>query len=136
MKLFCVDKNLNELSCSVLASVISEEKINGDITKYTVRFENKGEEISCIPTVEIRRKGKLNFYMIPCVIYNGNDFGEVIEVQHGYDPYFGPYEVIPKAWQDQILPTTGKNMEGDVTVFEIPYSEVSNPDGTTIVIAS
>ena len=64
------------------------------------------------------------------------DFGEVIEVQHGYDPYFGPYEVIPKAWQDQILPTTGKNMEGDVTVFEIPYSEVSNPDGTTIVIAS
>ena len=79
MKLFCVDKNLNELSCSVSASVINQEKINEDIIKYTLRFENKGEEISCIPTVEIRRQGELNFYMIPCVNYNGNDFGDVIE---------------------------------------------------------
>lgn len=64
------------------------------------------------------------------------DLGEVIEVEHGFDPYFGPYQVIPKAWEDQILETNGKNMTDDVTVFEIPYSEVSNPDGTTVVIAS
>ena len=64
------------------------------------------------------------------------DFGEVTFVDHDYHPYPGPYEVTPLAWQDQILATNGKNMEDDVTVFEIPYSEVSNPDGTTVVIAS
>lgn len=64
------------------------------------------------------------------------DFGEVIFVDHDYDPYLGPYEVIPKAWEDQILATRGKNMTGDVKVFEVPYDEVSNPDGTTVIIAS
>ena len=63
-------------------------------------------------------------------------FGEVITVQHGYDPYPGPYEVIPKAWEDQILATNGKNMEDDVTVYEVPYDEVSNQYGTTVTIAS
>lgn len=64
------------------------------------------------------------------------DFGEVFEIDHDYDPYLGPYQVIPKAWEDQVLPTNGKNMTDDVTVFEVPYDEVSNPNGTTVVIAS
>ena len=64
------------------------------------------------------------------------DFGEVYEIDHDYDPYLGPYEVIPKAWEDQVLATNGKNMTDDVTVFEVPYDEVSNPTGTTVVIAS
>ena len=64
------------------------------------------------------------------------DFGEVFEIDHDYDPYLGPYEVTPLAWQDQILATNGKNMTDDVTVFEVPYDEVSNPTGTTVVIAS
>ena len=63
-------------------------------------------------------------------------FGEVITVQHGYDPYPGPYEVIPKAWEEQILATNGKNMEANVTVYEVPYDEVSNQYGTTVTIAS
>ena len=64
------------------------------------------------------------------------DFGEVFEIDHDYDPYLGPYQVIPKAWEDQVLPTNGKNMTDDVTVFEVPYDEVTNPTGTTVVIAS
>ena len=64
------------------------------------------------------------------------DFGEVYEIDHDYDPYLGPYEVIPKAWEEQVLATNGKNMTDDVTVFEVPYDEVSNPTGTTVVIAS
>ena len=64
------------------------------------------------------------------------DFGEVFEIDHDYDPYLGPYEVIPKAWEDQVLATTGKNMTDDVTVYEVPYDEVTNPTGTTVVIAS
>ena len=64
------------------------------------------------------------------------DFGEVYEIDHDYDPYLGPYEVTPLAWQDQVLPTNGKNMTDDVTVFEVPYAEVSNPYGDTVTIAS
>ncbi len=64
------------------------------------------------------------------------DFEEVQIIHTHYDPYMGPYEVIPKAWEDQILATNGKNMTDDVTVFEVPYDEVTNPTGTTVVIAS
>lgn len=64
------------------------------------------------------------------------EFEEVIFVDHDYDPYLGPYQVIPKAWEDQILPTNGKNMTDDVTVFEVPYDETANQYGTTVVIAS
>ena len=62
-------------------------------------------------------------------------FGDVIEVQHGYDPYHGEYIVIPKTF-DQILATNGKNMEDDVTVKEIPYAETTNEYGVTVTIAS
>ena len=64
------------------------------------------------------------------------DFEEVQIIHTDYDPYMGPYEVVPKAWEDQILATNGKNMTDDVTVFEVPYDEVTNPTGTTVVIAS
>ena len=50
--------------------------------------------------------------------------------------YEGPYMVIPKAWQDQTLETRQKLMRDDVLVTEVPYSEVSNPDGTTCIIAT
>lgn len=50
-------------------------------------------------------------------------------------PYAGPYVVIPKT-VDQFLYTRGKTMTDDVTVTEIPYSEVGNTYGTTVTIAS
>lgn len=64
------------------------------------------------------------------------DFGEITYINHDYDPYLGPYEVTPLAFQEQVLPTKDKNMTDDVTVFEIPYDEVTNIHGTTVVIAS
>lgn len=64
------------------------------------------------------------------------EFGEVFFIDHDYDPYLGPYEVTPLAFQEQVLPTKDKNMTDDVTVFEIPYDEVTNIHGTTVVIAS
>lgn len=51
-------------------------------------------------------------------------------------PYAGPYLVIPKAWQDQVLATKNKSMTDDVTVTEVPYTEVSNIYGTTVSIAT
>ena len=43
--------------------------------------------------------------------------------------YEGEYTVTPKAFIEQTLETKNKSMASDVTVLEIPYSEVSNPEG-------
>lgn len=59
-------------------------------------------------------------------------FGEVIEIDHDYDPYEGPYEVTP-IFEEVILATKGKNMEDDVTVHEIPVVKVDNPGGGNTV---
>lgn len=47
--------------------------------------------------------------------------------------YDGEYIVTPKAFVEQTLETKNKSMTDDVTVLEIPYSEVSNPEGGTTV---
>ena len=49
--------------------------------------------------------------------------------------YTGEYIVTPQTYE-QYLNTDNKLMTDDVTVLEIPYSEVSNLYGTTISIAS
>lgn len=49
--------------------------------------------------------------------------------------YEGPYEATPRV-QSQIFETEGKRMLDDFTVLEIPYQEVSNPQGgETVIIA-
>lgn len=63
------------------------------------------------------------------------EFDELQIVHTDYDPYLGPYVVIPKR-RDQILATKDKNMTDDVTVKEVPWTEVSNQHGTTYIIAS
>lgn len=51
-----------------------------------------------------------------------------------YPDYAGPYAVTPMA-AAQRMETKDTHMTDDVTVREIPYYEVSNPQGgTTIVI--
>lgn len=63
-------------------------------------------------------------------------FGEVIKIA-SVDYYEGPYEVTPKAHEEQILPTNNKAMSDDVTVHMVPYYETSNLfDGKTAYIAS
>ena len=49
------------------------------------------------------------------------------------DPYNGPYDIIPRS-AAQIMPTAGKRMTGDVLVKAIPYYEVSNETGLTVII--
>lgn len=50
--------------------------------------------------------------------------------------YEGPYEITPKAWDNQILETEGLLMTDDVTVFKVPYYETVNLfDGKTAYIA-
>lgn len=65
----------------------------------------------------------------------GMSIGASYSVVSG-DTYDGDYEVTPKAWNEQVLATTGKLMTDDVTVFKVPYYETSNIfDGKTVFIA-
>ena len=47
--------------------------------------------------------------------------------------YLGPYEIVPEV-TDQTFATTDKRMTTDLAVKAIPYHEVSNESGTTIII--
>lgn len=50
--------------------------------------------------------------------------------------YIGEYEVTPKAYEDQILPTQDKLMTDNVTVFKVPRYDTSNlGGGLTVFIA-
>ena len=60
----------------------------------------------------------------------------ILKVEEGSmpDAYHGNYVVIPKPDIEQKLDTKNKSMSDDVTVTEIPYHEVSNQQGTTVII--
>ncbi len=51
----------------------------------------------------------------------------------GYEDYTGSYNVVPKI-EAQSLATADKHLKDNVTVEPIPYYEVSNPTGKTIII--
>ena len=54
---------------------------------------------------------------------------------NGGDIYDGPYQVTPKADVAQTLHTINKTMINNVTVYKVPYYEVSNLTGKTVYIA-
>lgn len=61
------------------------------------------------------------------------EMGQVIEVPTA-PPYRGEYEVTPKVYDEQSLPTGGKLMGKDVVVHRIPQFEVSNGSGGKTLI--
>ena len=60
------------------------------------------------------------------------DFDNVIFV-HEAEIYSGAYEVTPRLYL-QSLDTNGKLMRHDVTVYEIPVTQTSNPYGGQTVL--
>ena len=61
------------------------------------------------------------------------ELNDAIVVRPESHPYEGAYKVTP-AISSQTLPTQYKYLRDDITVLEIPYYEVSNPKGTTVII--
>ena len=61
------------------------------------------------------------------------DMGQVMEVPTA-PPYLGEYEVVPKVYTEQTLPTSGKLLGRDVLVHKIPQFEVSNNSGGKTLI--
>lgn len=50
--------------------------------------------------------------------------------------YDGEYNVIPKAYEEQVLQTKEKTLLENVTVQKVPFYEISNASGgTTVYIA-
>ena len=50
-------------------------------------------------------------------------------------PYTGEYEITPKTYDEQILPTKNKKMVDNLKVKKIPQYEVSNSaEGFTLII--
>lgn len=47
--------------------------------------------------------------------------------------YYGPYQVTPSV-EPQTIPTRSRVMVDDLQVTEIPFFEVSNTAGTTVII--
>lgn len=56
-----------------------------------------------------------------------------LSIPIGYEDYAGPYNVVPKV-DSQSLNTADKHLIRDVTIEPIPYYEVSNQNGKTIII--
>lgn len=61
------------------------------------------------------------------------EMGQVIAVPTA-QAYRGEYEVTPKVYDEQSLPTSGKLMGKDVVVHKIPQFEVSNGSGGKTLI--
>lgn len=61
------------------------------------------------------------------------EMGQVIAVPTA-PAYGGEYEVTPKVYDEQSLPTSGKLMGKDVVVHKIPQFEVSNGSGGKTLI--
>lgn len=75
------------------------------------------------------RKGITGVLSVPIAIT-----GELtIPYTMSEEPYEGDYEVIPRVYP-QYLETSGKSMNTDVTVYEIPVTKTSNPQGGQTVL--
>lgn len=57
----------------------------------------------------------------------------MLSIPVGYEDYTGPYSVVPTI-DSQSLNTGDKHLIHDVTIEPIPYYEVSNQNGKTIII--
>lgn len=63
--------------------------------------------------------------------------GSIIVVHGDYPIYDGSTDVTPKANEQTVLETAEKLVLQDITVFEVPYFQVSNPQGgNTVYIAT
>lgn len=76
----------------------------------------------------IRSEGVLSGSIVSEGILRGS-----LSMPVGYEDYTGPYVVTPKI-VSQSLNTADKHLSEDVTIEPIPYYEVSNQNGKTVII--
>lgn len=118
---------------------LKDDKINLDAklsTNLDVNVKMDGET-KILKGVKLKLDGgevNAKVSASPLCINTGLNLGTVIN-RTDLPEYEGPYVAIPKV-QSQIFDTNSKAMKKDFTVLEIPYQEVSNPQGgETVIIA-
>lgn len=108
---------------------------------YVILDESGSERIveCCIPNISLRA-GQIVWVKIPMGDVKGMYICNIVESRRGnnsgsnnnpgnnVEKYTGSYTVKPLV-SEQTLVTKDKIMSDNVTVLEIPYSEVSNNDG-------
>lgn len=113
------------------AIVVSEGVLSGSLT-MSIDYEDHSGPYKVtsegILTGKIGSEGTLSGSIVSEGALSGS-----LSMPVGYEDYTGPYEVTPKV-KSQSLSTADKHMARDVTIEPIPYYEVSNQNGKTIII--
>ncbi len=110
-----IDRSFKEFSSTESEQILFfsvEEKMTSNIVRHTLTYKNVGEDTEIIPIFQKVTDGVPFFYMIPCVNYNGNEWGTCQE---------------PK----------GLERDGEPWVFStdriaIPACSISELDGLTV----
>ena len=86
-------------------------------------------------TAYISAKATENEIKLQGTIYASKNLMGIVNIGGSYDSYKGEYNVVP-ARREQVLETQNKLLKENITIIEIPYSEVSNlGGGNTFYIA-
>lgn len=72
---FYVDEYFNEYRFEEDELSVQKTEINDNITKFSFVVKNGVQPRKIIPVFQIAELENMNFYMIPCVNYNGNEWG-------------------------------------------------------------
>lgn len=120
----------------VIDAIIEQD----EVIDSTISINESHDAVIAEPRV-IDAEVMIDEEIVSSVAQNDESIDAVTEVvivhnSGDYDYYDGTYHVIPKAYDEQILPTREKIMRDDVTVDSVPYYETHNEKGTTIYIAS
>ena len=116
---------------TLFGSIVSEGALNGSLSMPIGYEDHPGP---CKVASEGTLTGKIGSEGIlsGSIVSEGALSGS-LSMPVGYEDYTGPYEVTPKV-EAQSLSTADKHMAHDVTIEPIPYYEVSNQNGKTIII--
>lgn len=77
-----------------------------------------------ILSIEIEEKNEIDVELAEDILEIDFEFSGGISKA----PYEGEYEITPRI-KEQILPTKDKYMKNNLTIYQTPFSVVSNPEG-------
>ena len=116
---------------TLFGSIVSEGAFNGSLSMPIGYEDHHGP---CKVTSEGTLTGKIGSKgILSGSIVSERALRGSLSMPVGYEDYAGPYKVTPKVGS-QALSTADKHMAHDVTIEPIPYYEVSNQNGKTIII--
>lgn len=79
-------------------------------------------------TVYLNAKSVDNEVKLQGTIYANKTLIGIVNIGRSFENYTGEYEIVPSR-KEQTLDTQNKLLKENITVVEIPYSEVSNLGG-------